>query len=113
MINITIAAGHNGRPAVLITDHATGAELTKTFPLYRSRMTGRWGGKGMAYQTPEDRQNLLNEARQFADGFAKGIEYARSQISRVNDQQPAVTYQPDDPSFVRQHEESLRRAAQS
>jgi chlorite dismutase len=110
MIRITIGNGDNSLPEIVITQHATGQQLWKVFPIYRTRRTGRWRGHGTRYYTPEDRQNLLNEARQFADGFAEGVRYATTQISRVDDNQPVVDYRPDEPYAVRQHEESLRHA---
>lgn len=113
MIKITVGPGTTGpHPTVSFTHHATGEKLTGARPLYRTRRTGRWAGTayGTAYFTPDDREHLLNEARQFADGFMAGVEYARSQVSRVDDKQPLVTYEVAAPYAVRHHEESLRRA---
>jgi len=110
---IRVTIGGIGRPEIKVTNHVTGEEVTKVFPLYRTKATGRWYGKptGMPYQTPDDRQHILNEARQFADGFLAGYEYARSCIERVDDSRVTVKFDVNDPFFVRQHAESERNKA--
>jgi hypothetical protein len=110
MIKITIKSVA-GYPRVIISDRATGAiaPFGGANMLFRTKRTGSWGRFNQRYFTPDDRQHLLNEAKQFAEGFEQGVAYARYQISRVDDNQPVIDYKPDDLNAVRQHEEALRR----